>query len=234
MSIFTRFRDIISSNINAMLDKAENPEKLIKLIIREMEDTLIELKAACAEAMASYRKIQRQMDQTEEKIVQWQERAELAVNKNRDDLAREALLEKRHVAERSAALEKELSEHKLLVEQYQDDIRQLQDKLDAARDKQRMLIQRHVHASHKLRSQKDIRRMESTDAILKFEEFENRIERMETEADMIHFTRKPNLEAEFENLVIDDELEKELIDLKSSLKKNQTPNPRSDMNSTDS
>jgi len=222
MGIFTRFRDIISSNINAMLDKAENPEKLIKLIIREMEDTLIELKAACAGVIASGKNIQRQMNQADERVAQWQTRATLAVTKGRDDLAREALLEKRHAAQRSANLEKDLDEHNALIGQYQDDIRLLQDKLDAARDKQRMLVQRHARASSKLRAQEEIRRMESTDTILRFEEIENRIERMEIEADLGSFSRKSNLENEFEALCIDAELEKELSDLKSSVEKKET------------
>jgi phage shock protein A len=216
MGIFTRFRDIISSNINAMLDKAENPEKLIKLIIREMEDTLIELKAACAGVIVSRKKIQRQVNQADERAAQWQTRATLALSKGRDDLAREALLEKRHATQRSASLTNDREEHDALIGQYQDDIRLLQEKLDAARDKQRMLIQRHARASNKLRAQDEIRRLESTDTLLRFEELENRIERMEVEADMGCFVRKSNLESEFEALC---ELERELADLKKTVEK---------------
>ncbi len=221
MGIFTRFRDIISSNINAMLDKAENPEKLIKLIIREMEDTLIELKAACAGVIAGSKKIQRQIDQADERAAQWQARATLAVSKGRDDLAREALLEKRHATQRGTGLKNDLEEHNALIGQYQDDIRLLQDKLDGARDKQRMLIQRHARASSKLRAQEEIRRIESTDTILRFEELENRIERMEAEADMGRFVRKTSLEHEFEALCVDHELERELADLKTAMEKKQ-------------
>jgi phage shock protein A len=219
MGIFTRFRDIISSNINAMLDKAENPEKLIKLIIREMEDTLIELKAACAGVIVSRKKIQRQVDQADERAAQWQTRATLALSKGRDDLAREALLEKRQATQRSASLTNDREEHDALIGQYQDDIRLLQEKLDAARDKQRMLIQRHARASSKLRAQDEIRRLESTDTLLRFEELENRIERMEVEADMGCFVRKSNLESEFEALCVDEELERELADLKKTVEK---------------
>jgi phage shock protein A len=219
MGIFTRFRDIISSNINAMLDKAEDPEKLIKLIIREMEDTLIEIKAACAGVIAGARSIQRQVDQADENAAKWQARATLAVTKGRDDLAREALLEKRHAIQLGADLKKDLDEHNALIEQYKDDIRQLQEKLDGARNKQRMLVQRHARAGSKLRAQAGIRRMESVDTISRFEELENRIERMEVEADLGRFARKSNLESEFESLCVDDELERELSHLKSSLEK---------------
>ena len=222
MGIFTRFRDIVSSNINAMLDKAENPDKLIKLIIREMEDTLIEIKASCAGVIANARSIQRQLDRADETAEKWQARATLAVTKGRDDLAREALLEKRHAVQHGADLNKELDEHNALIRQYKDDIRLLQDKLDGARDKQRMLVQRHARASGRLRAQAGIRRMESADTISRFEALENRIERMEVEADLGGFARRSNLENEFESLYVDDELEKELSHLKASLEKQES------------
>ena len=95
MGIFTRFRDIVSSNINAMLDRAEDPEKLIKLMIHEMEDTLIEIKASCAGVMAGAKKVQRQLSDVRARVAYWEEKAGLAVNKGRDDLAREALIERR-------------------------------------------------------------------------------------------------------------------------------------------
>ena len=219
MGIFTRFRDIVSSNINAMLDKAEDPEKLIRLMIREMEDTLIELKASCAEVMANRKKTERQLDNARSREEDWNAKAELAVVKGRDDLAREALLEKRRLSERADALERELTESNALVEQYQGDIRQLEDKLGSAREKQRMLVQRHIHASKKKRAQEEIRRIEGTEAIFKFEELENRIERMEAEADLVNYGRKPGLESEFDDLVVDEEIERELANLKSSVVK---------------
>jgi len=222
MGIFTRFRDIISSNINSMLDKAEDPEKLIRLMIREMEDTLVELKASCAGVMAGAKKIQRQMDEAESRATDWGSKAELAVNKGREDLAREALVERRRYTDRMAALEKDLAEHNTLVAQYQDDIRQLEEKLGTAREKQRMLVQRHVHAAKKRRAQEEIRRANGTEAILKFEDLENRIERMEAEADLVNYGKKTTLEAEFETLSVDDDIEKELRDLKDSLTKKES------------
>jgi len=219
MGIFTRFRDIISSNINAILDKAEDPEKLIKLMIREMEDTLVEIKAACAGAMASSKKVQRQLDTLHERIRYWEEKAEIAVKKGRDNLAREALVEKRRFTNRLDDLESELTEHNLLIEQYQDDIRQLEDKLKSARDKQRLLVQRHIHASRKRQAQEEIRRVDSSEAMFKFDELENRIERMEAEADLVNFGKKTALEAEFDILGVDEEIEKELQALKTPLSK---------------
>jgi phage shock protein A len=214
MGIFTRFRDIISSNINAMLDRAEDPEKMIKLMIREMEDTLVEIKASCAGVMASAKKTQRELDELEARSKYWQEKAQLAVSKGRDDLAREALTEKRRYTRRQGILESELEEHNDLVQQYQEDIRQLEEKLQGARDKQRMLVQRHIHARKKKRAEQEIRRVESTEAILKFDELESRIERMESEAELVNFGRGTTLEDEFEKLDVDDEIEKELRELK--------------------
>ena len=219
MGIFSRFRDIINSNISAMLDKAEDPEKLIKLMIREMEDTLVEIKASCAGVMANSKKAQRQMEEVRSRGKYWEERATLAVTKSRDDLAREALLEKRRYADRAEALLQESIKLDALVEQYQDDIRQLEEKLESAREKQRILVQRHIRANGKKRAQEEIRRFDSSEAILKFENFENRIERMEAEADLVNFGRKPSQEAEWEGLLVDEEIEKELESLKSSLTK---------------
>lgn len=215
MGIFTRVRDIISSNINAMLDKAEDPEKLVRLMIREMEDTLVEIKASCAGAMAAKKKIEREAEDVRGREKGWADKAQLAVDKGREDLAREALIEKRRYRMRAEALEKELYQCAELVEQYQSDIMQLEDKLAAARERQRVLVQRHIHAEKKKRAQRDIRKLDTSDAFVRFEAFENRIERMEAEADLVNFGRKPSLEDEFAQLGVDEEIEKELAELKA-------------------
>jgi phage shock protein A len=190
MGIFTRFRDIVSSNINSMLDRAEDPEKLIRLMIREMEDTLVELKAACAGVMAESKRIQRQHDEAGHRARFWADKAQLAADKGRDELAREALVEKRRYRQRADALEQELADHQGLVEQYQADIGQLEEKLKSARDKQRVLVQRHIHAERKRRAQQEIRRIDSAEAVFRFDELESRIERMEAEADLVNYGRR--------------------------------------------
>ena len=224
MGIFTRFRDIISSNINAMLDKAEDPEKLIRLMIREMEDTLVEIKTACAGVMAGSKKIERRFESLQARARYWEEKAELAVKMGRDDLAREALIEKRKFTRQTEALENERSEHDDLIGQYQNDIRQLEEKLKSARDKQRILVQRHIHAQQKIQAQKEIQSVDSAESLLKFDELENRIERMEAEADLVNYGKKTSLEAELEKLSVDEEIENELQALKapSSEKKDKT------------
>ncbi|MBI9087184.1 MAG: PspA/IM30 family protein [Desulfobacterales bacterium] len=216
MGIFTRFRDIISSNINAMLDRAEDPEKLVKLMIREMEDTLIELKAACAGVMAGRKKSRRRLVETRDRESHWEARASIAVEKGRDDLAREALKEKRRFTRLAEALDQEQMEQGVLVDQYQDDIRQLEDKLATAREKQRMLVQRHVRAAGKKKAQEEIRRADSYETIAKFDELENRIERMEADADLVNYGRKPSLDQAFDKLLNEDDIEIELAALKSS------------------
>ena len=216
MGIFTRFRDIVSSNINAMLDRAEDPEKMIKLMIREMEDTLIELKSSCAGVIAGRKKVERRLAEVEERKSLWEQRAELAVNKGRDDLAREALLEKRRFSELSETLHKEAAEHDGLIEQYQDDIRELENKLQSAKEKKRILIQRHRKAQNKKRAQEDIRRMDSSESMARFDHLESRIERMEAEADMVNYGMQENIENEFDELKSDEEIEKELAKLKAA------------------
>jgi phage shock protein A len=225
MGIFTRFRDIISSNINSMLDKAEDPEKLIRLMIREMEDTLVEIKTACAGVMAGSKKIARQLEGLQTRARYWEEKAQLAVKMDRDDLAREALVEKRKFTRRTQTLANEMSEHDLLIEQYQNDIRQLEEKLRSARDKQRLLVQRHIHAQRKMQAQKEIQRVDSTETLMKFDELENRIERMEAEADLVNYGQKTSLETELERLSADEEIESELQSLKSPAPENKDETP---------
>ncbi len=222
MGIFTRFRDIVSSNMNAMLDKAEDPEKLIKLMIREMEDTLVEIKAACAGVLAGRKNLQRRQNEVENREIYWKDMASLAVDKGRDDLAREALSEKRRFAEMAGSIKQELEEHDDMVEQYQGDIRQLEDKLHHAREKQRMLIQRHIRARRKRRAQEEIRRVDNFETMHRFDNLENRIERMEAEADLVNFGRKPPLEEAFDNLYVDNDIETELAALKSSRKEKES------------
>jgi phage shock protein A len=214
MGVFTRFKDIISSNINSMLDKAEDPEKMIKLMIREMEETLVELKAACAGHMADRKKVTRELDEVDDRVETWEKRARMAVEKGREDLAREALMEKRRWRERADALEHEQARFDALIDQSQEDIAALEEKLNAAREKERLLVQRHIRADTKRRAQRDIRRAASGDSVRRFEEFEQRIERMEAEADLVNMARSPDLEEEFTVLESDEDIERELAELK--------------------
>ena len=216
MGIFTRFRDIVGSNINSMLDRAEDPEKLIRLMIQEMEDTLIELKVACTGVMAQTKQVERQLQVFEKRVGYWEDRAGLAVNKGRDDLAREALLEKRRYAQRAESLAHELADHETLLAHYKEDIHQLEAKLKTVREKERLLVQRHIHAARKKRAQEEIRRVDSADAIFKFEEFEQRFEHMEAEVDLANCDRKSTLRDELEKLALEEDVASELSAIKTS------------------
>lgn len=218
MGIFSRMRDIVGSNINAMLDKAEDPEKLIRLMIQEMEDTLVEIKASCAGAMATRKRIARELETVRAKVTLWADRAELALSRSREDLAREALVEKTRHSEGLEALEREDLNCADLVEQYQRDIVQLEEKLVSAREKHRVLVRRHVHAQRQHRAQNGIRRVDTTDAWVRFEQFENRIERMEAGATLVNAHRKSSLEHAFAELDGRDEVEEQLEALRDRLK----------------
>jgi phage shock protein A len=217
MGIFTRFKDIIGSNINSMLEGAEDPEKLARLMIKEMEDTLIEMKSGCAKTMAEAKRATRAQEQAEARTGEWSSKAELALQKGREDLAREALIKKRAHAQQVEALKTEVNDLSDLVEQYRQDISQVEEKLATAREKHRVLVQRHSHAAKKKVAQTRIRKVDNNDVLLRFEDFENRIDRMEAEADLVNGPRKKpaTLNDEFDRLVIDDEIEQELQDLKN-------------------
>jgi len=216
MGIFTRMRDIVNANINTMLEKAEDPEKLIKLMVQEMEDTLVEIKASTAGAMATRKRIARQLDETRAAVQRWEDNAELAVRKGREDLAREALMEKRGQEEKIEALANELTDADAVVEQYKEDIRQLEEKLATAKEKHRMLVERHIHARRTKEARTRVRKADSADAVARFAAFENRIERMEAEADLVHASRQQrNLHDEIARLEGDERLEAELAALKA-------------------
>ncbi len=210
MGIFTRMRDIVQSNINAMLDKAEDPAKLLRLMIQEMEDTLIEIKAQCASAMAQSKTFQRQREELAQRVGQWTDKARLAIEKGREALAREALLEKRRLEERVEPLEEQNAECESLIEKYQMDMTQLEAKIQSVRERQKVLIQRHAQAQTKKRAESNIRHMDSSDVIGKFDGFERRIDQLESEAELVNYGRRPSLDEQFLELEKDEDLENEL------------------------
>jgi phage shock protein A len=166
--------------------------------------------------MAETKKTQRHSDEALARSRFWADKAELAVSKGRDDLAREALVEKRRYQQREETLEREFRNHQSLADQYQEDIRQLEDKLKSAREKQRLLVQRHIHAERKHRAQEEIRRVDSAETIFKFDELESRIERMEAEADLVNLGRTQDLEDQLSRLSVDEDIERELQSIKAS------------------
>lgn len=221
MGIFSRFRDIVSSNLNAMLDKAEDPEKLIKLMIQEMEDTLVEMKASCAGTMASRSKVNRAIAAAETASEDWDRKARLAISKGREDLAREALMEKRAASDEVDHRKEESAHFDELIHQYQKDIEQLEEKLEAARNKHRLLVQRHIHATHRKTAEGSIRKAHSSDAFVRFDQFESRIDRMEADADLVN-PKNPTLKERFDQLETNEAIENELEQLKSSMRESKS------------
>lgn len=214
MGLFTRTRDIVSANINSLLEKAEDPEKLIRQLIREMEDTAIELKASCAGALAAKKRVRQDLDACDRRIGFWGERAQLAVDRGRDNLARQAIREKRFYIERFAALENELDQCEHVIEQYQNDIQQLEDKLNTVREKQRVLVHRHRRAVQHKQVQTTLRKLDTSDTFRRIEQMECRIDRVESQGDVVNLGRRSPLESRFAELERDEEIEKELEELK--------------------
>jgi phage shock protein A len=223
MHIFSRFRDIVNSNLNSMLDQAEDPEKMIRLIIQEMEETEIEIKASCASAMAARKTADRNLADRRRQAEEWEKRAKLAMEKGREDLAREALLQKHQLLEGSAAAETEIAELEEIIKRYRSEICQLEEKLTGARERQRVLAQRHTQARQRTRSQEQIRKADSHLAIARLEHFEQQIERMEAQADVVNYGKGKSLEKQFLDLERSEQIDAELNDLKNSLKKEPAP-----------
>jgi phage shock protein A len=215
MGVFSRMRDIVGANINSMLDKAEDPEKMVKMMVREMEDAIIEVKASCAGLMAAKRKIGRDLSEVQRRADDWESKAQLAVNKGRDDLAREALAEKRRYAERVETLQQELDHVDGLTAQSKNDVCQLEDKLKTVRERERLLVQRHKRAHQRRHTETVVRRVDTADIMARFEGFEHRIDHMEAQGDLVNFGRTPTVEEKLASMQRDEELEAELEALKA-------------------
>ncbi len=217
MGIFSRFKDIMNANINALLDKADDPEKMIRLMIQEMEDTLVELRASSTAKLAEQKKLQRQAQAISDAIARWSSRAQLAVEKGRDNLAREAIAEKQSLEKQATSLEETLNNYEILVTEGKENILQIEEKLATVREKHRLLIQRARHAEDTLRTKQTLYESSGSKAFERFAILESRIERMEAEAEMT-FSSPSSLdrEAQFRELETNDDVEAELQKLKSS------------------
>ena len=215
MGIFSRFKDIVSANLNAILDRAEDPEKMVRLMIQEMEDTLIEVKSSCAAEMAQQKKLERALDEGRSFVQEWGAKAKLAVAQERDDLARAALSEKRRYTQRVVTLTETAEQSKGIVKQFHSDIAELEAKLADARQKQHSIIQRRAAAVMRKETQVRIRRIDTTEVFAKFAAYENSIERLEAEGTLVNGLRPKNdLRSEFAQLENREEIEQDLEKLK--------------------
>jgi len=215
MGIFSRFSDIVNANINAVLEKAEDPEKIIRLMIQEMEDTLVEIRSAAAKCIADRKELGRHIEHLDREQEEWANRAELAIRRERDDLARAALMEKQSIGDRVEKMRHELDSLDGQLDKFNADITQLQSKLDDAKTRQRSIVIRHKTASSQLSARKHIHDDRIDEMLFRFESAERRIDSVESEAEAINMGRGKSLASEIEDLEQDDRVEAELADLKS-------------------
>lgn len=218
MGIFSRFADIVNSNINAILDKAEDPEKMVRLIIQEMEDTLVEVRSTSAKTLAEKKELSRRVATLEAQVEQWQEKAELALSKDRDDLAKAALMEKNKASETKDAVEKELAHVDEHIAKLQQEISTLQDKLSDAKARQKAIVLRQRSAESRLDVKKALDSNKVEDALDKFSRYENKIDGLESQVESYELGQQ-SLANEIEQLQQDEKINDELSALKAKLAK---------------
>ncbi len=225
MGVFSRFMDIINSNINSLLDHAEDPEKMAKLMINEMEDTIIEIKTNCAAAIGAENTAKRKAVEVEELMERWQKRAELAISKGQDDLAREALLEKKRLASELVKLQAESDRYEMLVRKYKEDLDRLEEKLEGAREKFRAMKEKAAKEAEARRNAAGGQYSYSYNGNNRTEDPMDRFNRMEEQINRMNERRNAqgpadtakDTEAKFRDLEEQDEIEKEFENLKKKM-----------------
>lgn len=217
MSIFNRLSDIINSNISSLLDKAENPEKMIRMVIQEMEETLVEVRSGTAKVIAEKKTLTRRAEQLKKQAQDWEGKAELALSKGREDLAKAALLEKSNINSSVLITEKDLVKLDTTLDKLSVEIEQLQAKLNDARARQKTIVMRTTATESRLNVNKQLHSYSIDNAMNKFEYYEKKIDQMEGQMDSIHIEKR-GLQSEFEELEKQESIDQELEDLKNKLK----------------
>jgi phage shock protein A len=217
MGVFSRLADIVNSNINSILDRAEDPEKIVRLIIQEMEETLVEVRATAAKTIAERKDIERQLKRCREAEAGWQEKAELAMRKGREDLAKAALIEKAKLAEAARAVGEDLAALETALGQGEADIGKLESKLREAKARQQAMQARQETASNRLRARRALYDRRVEDALLRFETIERRIDRTEGVIEAYEMGRPKSTAEQFAELETDAAVEEELAALKARL-----------------
>ena len=217
MGIFSRMSDIVNSNLNALLDSAEDPEKMIRLIIQEMEDTLVEVRSSSARVLADRKTAQRRYTQIAADAESWEAKAKLAIGKGREDLARAALAEKRAIEEELAAVGQELEATDEHIAQLNDEVSQLQAKLDDAKAKQQAIVMRSKTVESRIKVKRQVQRDSIDEALVKFEQYERRMDRVEGELEAMDMGRESDLASEIDALAGDETIDAELERLKAQM-----------------
>lgn len=218
MGIFSRLSDIINSNISAILDKAEDPEKMIRMMIQEMEETLVEVRSSTAKVIAEKKTVNRRIEQLGRQAADWEEKAELALKKEREDLARAALIEKSSVLTTIQMLEDELAKLDETLDKLSHEIEQLQAKLTDARTRQKTLLMRTTAAQSRVNVNQKLHNYSIDNAMNKFEYYERKIDQMEGQVDSLNIKQR-GLQDEFEELANQEKIDQELESIKAKLNK---------------
>jgi len=216
MGIFSRFTDIINSNINAILDKAEDPEKMVRLIIQEMEETLVEVRTQSAKLIADRKELNRRVERLQREAQDWESKAEIALSKEREDLARAALKEKQGAEEAMAQIEADLEVIDHNLEKLSGDIAQLQQKLSDAKTRQKALIVRGKTAQSRMGVKRQIHDVNIEEAMSRFDRYERRIDDLEGEIEAYDLGQR-SLADEIDELETDEKVDEELERLKARL-----------------
>jgi phage shock protein A len=214
MGIFTRFSDIVNSNINAILDKAEDPEKIVRLMIQEMEDTLVEVRSAAARSIADKKDLNRKLTALEREQREWDSKAELALRKGREDLAKAALIEKSRATAAGELIKADYVAVDEGLSKLNEDISRLEAKLQDAKARQKSLLARHKTANSRLAARKKIHDYKIDDAMVRFEQYTRRIDDVEGRIEAYDLGLPKDLNHEFAGLEAEDAVAKDLDDLK--------------------
>ncbi len=218
MSIFSRLSDIINSNISSLLDKAENPEKMIRMVIQEMEETLVEVRSGTAKVIAEKKTLHRRAEQLRKQAEDWQQKAELALSKDREDLAKAALVERAGVNATIALLDGEMVKLDETLDKLSGEIEQLQNKLNDARARQKTIVMRVTATQSRVDVSRQLHNFNIDNAMNKFEYYEKKIDLMEGQVDSLNMERR-GLQSEFEELARKEKIDQELQEIRKKLNK---------------
>ncbi|MCK0532283.1 phage shock protein PspA [Sphingobium agri] len=218
MGIFSRTRDIIAANVTDLLDRAEDPAKMIRMIILEMEETLVEVRASAARTIADQKEMRRHIGKLRGLQDSWTEKAQLALSKDREDLAKAALVEKQKAADMAEKLGAEIELLDEALKASEEDIAKLQAKLSEARNRQNSLVSRMESAQNRLRMREAYAGEKVNEAFARFDMLERRADLAEGRAEAFNLGQQPKtLEEEIAELQSADKVDAELAALKASM-----------------